>query len=489
MEHKPPGASTPTETQQKPKPGIEEHVSTVEKPQIKPAQNPVVHPTLTETKLSGGIVERVTPSGHVRERTKVDAKTGIERTEHVGVTGRIEKEVVRKSDGSLHTTQYAPNGKVAREEIVHGESKEVTTHHLGRDGVPRVEETVKLDHGKEISKTVTIRNTTIIKNTTIVNNKVVREYDRGRFGFVYRPVLVVHSPAFVSWYDPYWYGPGGVVITHPFHYNWGWEDHGWYQHYHGAYWTAYDVYPAPSYWVTDWLVAGYVADHYAAMASTAQAREEAQLAREEADKARRSMRMADDELEIAEAKHAVALADLRVRNAEERAARAERQEAGVGKPNPNARAIDNETKEALKTQIEQTIAEKKQLAEQSEKMGRPILPDLSKTLTDPKHIYPVSKTTSVTLANDSSPAGTLSEGDLLKLEPGQETALKEAKDLDFVKMRVMTSKGEEGEVTAGTLVSIPLKDLQEFDNEFRAKLDLGLQEADKNQDLFKRGSS
>jgi len=54
-------------------------------------------------------------------------------------------------------------------------------------------------------------------------------------------------------------------------------------------------------------------------------------------------------------------------------------------------------------------------------------------------------------------------------------------------MRVMTSKGEEGEVTAGTTVNVAIKDLQEFDNEFLAKLDAGLAEADKNKDLFRQG--
>ncbi|HXU78643.1 MAG TPA: hypothetical protein VN794_18850, partial [Methylomirabilota bacterium] len=83
------------------------------------------------------------------------------------------------------------------------------------------------------------------------------------------------------------------------------------------------------------------------------------------------------------------------------------------------------------------------------------------------------------------PAGTLTEGDLLRLEPGQEKTLKEADENTFVTMRVMTSKGEEGEVKAGTLVSIPLKTLQDFDSEFRAKLDLGLAEADKNKEQFK----
>jgi len=53
---------------------------------------------------------------------------------------------------------------------------------------------------------------------------------------------------------------------------------------------------------------------------------------------------------------------------------------------------------------------------------------------------------------------------------------------------VMTSKGEEGEAKAGTLVSVSLKSLQDFDSEFRAKLDLGLAEADKNKEQFKTGA-
>ena len=50
------------------------------------------------------------------------------------------------------------------------------------------------------------------------------------------------------------------------------------------------------------------------------------------------------------------------------------------------------------------------------------------------------------------------------------------------------SRGEEGEVAAGTAIVVPLKDVHEFDNEFRAKLDLGLAEADKNQALFTQGA-
>jgi hypothetical protein len=55
-------------------------------------------------------------------------------------------------------------------------------------------------------------------------------------------------------------------------------------------------------------------------------------------------------------------------------------------------------------------------------------------------------------------------------------------------MRVMTSKGEDGGAKAGQKISVPIRDLQEFDNEFRAKLDIGLAEAEKNNDLFKQGA-
>src|SRR5205814_2360224 len=160
--------------------------------------------------------------------------------------------------------------------------------------------------------------------------------------------------------------------------------------------------------------------------------------------------------------------------AEARAAKAELQEARAkelaGKPNPNATPIDNATKEALKDQVNQVIAEKKEFADQSAKGGNPVSHDVTVALTDPKHVYPVSKNISVTRAENGKPAGTLTAGDLLKLEPGQDKVLADATENTPITMRVITSKGEDDSVTAGTLVAVPLKELQEFDNEFRAKI-------------------
>ena len=223
--------------------------------------------------------------------------------------------------------------------------------------------------------------------------------------------------------------------------------------------------------------------------SAEQAREDARIAQESARQANLAAQQAQGEAEKAEAQAAQAEAEARAAKAEARAAKAEAEEARAkgqaNQPNPNATPIDQETKEALRNQVEKTIAEKKEIAEQAAK-GKEIIPDLSKALADPNHIYLVSNSLSVTLA-DGNPAGTLTEGDLLRLEPGQENTLKDAGENTFVKMKVMTSKGEDDEVKAGSVINLPLKSLQDFDSEFHAKLDLGLAEAKNNNDQFKKG--
>src|SRR5207249_628854 len=157
----------------------------------------------------------------------------------------------------------------------------------------------------------------------------------------------VGSPVFRSWYDPYWYTPLGVLLPHPFSYAWGWDESPWYR-YHRGYWASYSVYPAPSYWVTDWLIAGYVADRYANSVSAAQAREEARLARAEAEKAKSIAEQARAEAEIAEAREAQHEAEARAARAEAKASEAEAHEsnasAQASQPNPNATSIDPETK-------------------------------------------------------------------------------------------------------------------------------------------------
>ncbi len=446
--------------------------------------------TLHTKTTAGGAHERVTSSGQVREKEVI--KSDGTHTQHFAPTGRMQTEVIVKSGGVQETKHFAPNGKVEKTVILKpGGVTEVEAVRYGHDGRARATETVVVEQGREVSKTVVIKeNITIVHNTTYINvAPVERHYDRFRFGFVYRPIFTIESPVFVSWYDPYWYSPAGVVVVHPFRYSWGWDNEVWYRRHH-HYWATYEVYPTPSYWVTDWMIAGYAADHYAASISVEQAREDARLAREDAEKARAAAEKAQEQAEIAEAHAAQQAAEARAARAEAKIAQLQAAEASVqaGKPNPTLAPIDPQTKEQLRLQVEQTVADKKAYAEQAAKGGNPVPPDVSKALADPKHVYPISSSINVISATDSSPAGTLSEGDLIKLEPGQEDIIKNADENTFIKMRVLTSKGEDGEAQAGTVVSLPLKTVQDSDSEFRAKLDQGLAEADKNKDQFKTGA-
>ena len=196
-----------------------------------PVKSPPAVALVTKPTANGGYI-KTTPS--MQRREVMEKKPDGEHTQHFAPTGRLQSQEVRKQDGTVHRTEYDLGNKVRREEVVKQDgTKAITTHEMGRDGNPRRQQTFNQDNrGREVSKTVIVQNTTIVKNTTIINNTVERRYTRGHYGYVYRPVYVAHPLVFVSWYDPYWYTPASVVIVHPFHYSWGWEDYGWYRSYH-----------------------------------------------------------------------------------------------------------------------------------------------------------------------------------------------------------------------------------------------------------------
>jgi len=78
---------------------------------VTPQQTQLLRPTpppckLTEVKKPGGTVERLSPSNKVRERTVVEQKTGNQKTQQLGVTGRVEVEEVKRKDGTRQLTQY-----------------------------------------------------------------------------------------------------------------------------------------------------------------------------------------------------------------------------------------------------------------------------------------------------------------------------------------------------------------------------------------------
>lgn len=445
-----------------------------------------VKPTLKTREIPNG-VEKTSSAGVVRERS--ERHPDGEHAQYFTATGRKQREEVTKPDGTVQKTFYNPVGRVSRQEVVHPDgSREVSNQQWGRDNKVRLKETVEYDSNrKAVSKTV---EKTVIINKTASNTVIVNHYDAGPYGFVYRPV-VASPQVFVAWYDPYWYAADGVAIYHPFHYTWGWEHDAWYQSSRGVYWTPYNEYPAPSYWVTDRVMADYMADHYEDQTTPEQAQEEVRQAQADAARAQQVAQDSQDAAEIAEAKIEQSQAELRAKNAEDKVAQLEKdgadQKANTSPANPNATPMDEETKQAIVTQVDVIIADDKQRAEQVAKGENPPLPDVSKSLADTQHVYLVSTAVSVTLAKDSSPAGTLSEGDALKLGPGQESALKDITETTLLTMRVMSSKGEDGEVTAGTLILMPVTELQDDDNTLHAKADVGKAEADDKMGEFRRG--
>src|SRR5204863_8299417 len=113
---------------------------------------------------------RRTSSGQLRE--KVEKKSDGEHTKYVAPTGRVQREVIEKPNGAKETVHYAANGQVQKTTVVSRDGvRETTSVQYGRNGKERATETIKVDtRGREVSKTVIVKQPTIIvKNTTIVH--------------------------------------------------------------------------------------------------------------------------------------------------------------------------------------------------------------------------------------------------------------------------------------------------------------------------------
>lgn len=340
---------------------------------------------------------------------------------------KTEKVAVTKGGGQLTTTLDSKGRKLGSIETAPDGSKTNISHKRGRDGETRSTEEIKQNpQGRAVSKTVTVKQPSALARKTAFKDKsFVKHYDRGRYGFVYR-----HGPARRAYVNVFRTNAG---IIRPYRYAWHWNPR-WYGR--GLYYfPVYATYPAPDYWVTDWMVASYLSDAYWT-------------------------------------------------------------EPTITEAGPDRTMISDELKEDLRVQVVNTIDEEESAAVQPEETtadvksdqpgGEPVKPitsDLANALKNPKYIYPVSETLSATIDGDETRGVTVSCGDLLKLEPGQGD-FDNATENDLVKMRVMTSKGQKGDAKAGDLIRVPLKYLQDFDSEFRSRIDQGLAEAVANKELF-----
>ena len=94
-----------------------------------------------------------------------------------------------------------------------------------------------------------------------------RSYVRGgvTYSRIYRPVHYgghdYHFYAREHYYRPGFYRWAGNPYAHPYPYRWGWEARPWYGYY-GAYYTPYPTYAAPSFWLTDYMVAAALESGY-----------------------------------------------------------------------------------------------------------------------------------------------------------------------------------------------------------------------------------
>jgi hypothetical protein len=401
---------------------------------LKKDPDKLVEPQIEKHRDGSVTTSHFSDKGKLSEKI-VKQKDGGERIHRFNNKGNLSEQIEADKDGTKHKTRFNDKGLKTREEVEHKDgSREITTHQLTRNGKTHSTQIIKHNaKGLEVSKTVTVKRPVVLSHRSAFEGKpFVKNYNRSRYGFSYHHGHAEHIPLLTFRHDPYWYHDDGRIYHHPFHYDWRWDRHDWYRH-RSYYYPVYQVYPSPIYWITDWMMASYIAQSY----------DNNDYGTDEPDR------------EVVVIKE-------------------------------RATPISAELKEEIRAQVEKTLAEEQNQAD--DESDKPVTSDLTKALTDPKHIYPVSGTLSVTMAADENQSVMVSDGDLLKLEPGQNDLLADATENTFVTMRVMTSKGEEGEARAGDLISVPLKSLQDFESEFRAKIDQGTAEAVENKDLFKSGA-
>jgi hypothetical protein len=350
-----------------------------------------------------------------------------------------------------------------------------------RHGAEWMRETIHTDpRGFAISKTSAVRPSSLVVGST--NSPTERRYERGRWGFVYRPVHSGAEEVFNS-------TDSDRTNVFPGRFAWRWADTNWFGQF-ASYWVPDETYSTSSRWAADWMIASILADHFLAGVSETEAREEARLAREDARKASEVAGQAKNQAEMMEARAAQAEAEARAARADAKESKTASNASGavIEARKAGLTPISPSLKARLAAQIERAGARRKRFSAPAS-LGKDSLPDLAESLSEPETLYPVARAVSVTRAEDGQPAGLLTAGDLLELERGQEQTWRSANENALVTMRVLASKGEEGETLGGTRVAVALRDLQDFENEFNAKLDLAADEWSRHKEATRAAAS
>ena len=222
-------------------------------------------------------------------------------------------------------------------------------------------------------------------------------------------------------YVPDFYGWAYYPWDAPVYYGWGWEGSPWFAFYSGFF-SPWDSYPSGAAWLTDFLIGQTLQDGYPADAQAAGGQQDAGFAPSDADAPQAS----DD---------TSAPADT---------------------------PITPDIKQMIAEEVKQQLAFENAAAAQPDQA--PTLDGLPQVLV-PNHLFVVDQVQNVATAD--SQQCTLSAGDVIKLVAAPPDGAAAA-DLTVISSR-------KGDCAAGLTVSVPLENLQEMQNNFRAQLDSGLQ--------------
>ncbi len=342
-------------------------------------------------------------SGHKRTATNDGGYIEDRGNHQVKFRADGSREYVKTDSGK--TTQYRKDGSKAQE----SKNGRVTTYRpdgsydVTVHGKPQYTQSrVQQNNDTYIRRTYTQNNTTIIKN--------YRTYVYGGYDYY------SYVPSYV--YDGGYYTYLHRTWSDPYYYSWQWRYDPWYGTYH-YYYRPYRTYYAPSYWITDYLIADMLSSTYQA-AYEARAAQNAQLAAQEAQAAA----------------------------AEARQAAADAQAAQV--------VMTEEIKDQIKAQVEEAI----RAHERHESIP------LQENLKSLNNVFVVSDDIEVGIEGTQESCS-LTGGDIVRLRalPAQDAAVAE--------MTVVTGKRES--CRPNTAIVVSMQDLQEFQNSFVERVEKGME--------------
>ena len=220
------------------------------------ASKSVVQQVNTARRSMSGINSRPLPQG----------KVFVHPNGALTIEGAAGQQYHVRQDGTVAAfeahgmkTSFRPDGTVS---AIHTSNMHIN---YAVSGARRVE-TVRPDHSVLVStgphqgylqRTVVVNDGHVVQRIYVVNKTTyVRNYTTYR----YRGVVLEHYVPAV-YYAPAFYGWVYYPWPHPVPYRWGFYGAPWYEYY-GGYFTPAPVYPTPSLWLTDYLLAQTLSDAY-----------------------------------------------------------------------------------------------------------------------------------------------------------------------------------------------------------------------------------